>query len=158
MNHCAFQNRLAGSAAMAVALTAMIGVASAQDHTHHNKSMGPFLTSPLLHSIQLSAAAPPLWEGLGPLHYSITTASPQAQQYFDQGLRLTYAFNHAEARRAFREASRLDPGCALCFWGRGAGARSNINAPMTATRIRRRSRPWPRRRRRRAAPAPRSRR
>src|SRR5262249_59349234 len=57
---------------------------------------------------------PPLWEGLGSLMYKITTASPEAQAYFDQGLRLAYAFNHGEAQRAFRKAQRLDPNCAMC--------------------------------------------
>jgi hypothetical protein len=48
---------------------------------------------------------PPLWDGLGTLTHKITTDDPQAQAYFDQGLRLAYGFNHDEARRAFREAS-----------------------------------------------------
>lgn len=46
----------------------------------------------------------PLYDDLGDLTYPITTTNPLAQRYFDQGLRLTYAFNHVEARRAFREA------------------------------------------------------
>ncbi len=133
MKHCAFRNRFAGPAAIAVALATMVGVASAHDSSHHNKGMDdPFLTSPLMHSTQLSAAVPPLWDGLGNLHYPITTATPQAQQYFDQGLRLTYAFNHAEARRAFHQAQQLDPGCALCYWGEALVLGPNINAPMTA--------------------------
>src|SRR5262249_50015466 len=45
---------------------------------------------------------PPIWDGLGSLSYKITTSSAAAQAYFDQGLRLTYAFNHEEAQRAFR--------------------------------------------------------
>jgi hypothetical protein len=60
---------------------------------------------------------PPLWEGLGGVTYKITTSSELAQSYFDQGLRLTYAFNHSEAQRAFRKAQKLDPDCAMCFWG-----------------------------------------
>ncbi len=132
MKHSTFLDRLAGSAAMAVAVTAMMGVASAQDHSRHNKGMGSFFTAPLKHSTQLSAAAPPLWDDLGSLHYPITTASPQAQQYFDQGLRLTYGFNHAEARRAFHQAQQLDPACALCYWGEALVLGPNINAPMTA--------------------------
>lgn len=52
---------------------------------------------------------PPLWDGLGTLTYKITTSDPQAQAYFDQGLRLAYGFNHDEARRAFREAQHRDP-------------------------------------------------
>ena len=49
---------------------------------------------------------PPLWEGLGGVTYKITTANETAQSYFDQGLRLTYAFNHSEAQRAFRKAQK----------------------------------------------------
>ena len=56
---------------------------------------------------------PPLWDGLGSINYTITTANAQAQAYFNQGLRLSYAFNHDEARRAFRKAQRLDPDCAI---------------------------------------------
>ena len=55
----------------------------------------------------------PIYEGLGDLHYGIVTESQLAQKYFDQGLRLIYGFNHYEALRAFREASRLDPTCAM---------------------------------------------
>jgi tetratricopeptide (TPR) repeat protein len=73
---------------------------------------------------------PPLWEGLGTLSHPITTESEQAQRYFDQGLRLTYAFNHAEAWRAFKQAQELDPGCAMCFWGEAFVLGANINAPM----------------------------
>jgi hypothetical protein len=58
-----------------------------------------------------------------------------AQRYFDQGLRLTYAFNHTEARRAFRQAQRLDPRCALCYWGEALVLGPNINAPMDPTAV-----------------------
>ncbi|MGH8582015.1 MAG: hypothetical protein ACREWG_04345 [Gammaproteobacteria bacterium] len=77
-------------------------------------------------------SAPPLWTRPGGLEYKITTGSERAQRYFDQGLRLTYAFNHAEARRAFRQAQRLDPRCALCYWGEALVLGPNINAPMDA--------------------------
>lgn len=73
---------------------------------------------------------PPLWDGLGALSYKITTRSPAAQNYFDQGLRLAYAFNHAEAQRAFREAEKLDTHCAMCFWGEALVLGPNINLPM----------------------------
>lgn len=75
-------------------------------------------------------ADPPLWEGLGGVTYKVTTANPQAQAYFDQGLRLTYAFNHDEAQRAFRKAQKLDPECAMCFWGEALVLGPNINLPM----------------------------
>ncbi len=73
---------------------------------------------------------PPLWEGLGGVTYRITTANEQAQSYFNQGLRLAYAFNHSEAQRAFRKAQKLDPGCAMCFWGEALVLGPNINLPM----------------------------
>jgi tetratricopeptide (TPR) repeat protein len=73
---------------------------------------------------------PPLWDGLGSVTYKITTSSAAAQAYFDQGLRLTYAFNHGEAQRAFRKAQKLDPACAICFWGEALVLGPNINLPM----------------------------
>jgi len=73
---------------------------------------------------------PPLMQGLGTLRYRITTTSAQAQRYFDQGLRLAWGFNHDEARRAFRKAQRLDPDCAMCYWGEAWVLGPNINAPM----------------------------
>ena len=73
---------------------------------------------------------PPLWEGLGSITYKVTTSSAAAQAYFDQGLRLSYAFNHGEAQRAFRKAQKLDPACALCFWGEALVLGPNINLPM----------------------------
>lgn len=72
----------------------------------------------------------PLYDSLGSLHYSITTAVPLAQRYFDQGLRLYYAFNHQEAIRSFQEGVRLDPDCAMCCWGIALAYGPNINAPM----------------------------
>jgi tetratricopeptide (TPR) repeat protein len=73
---------------------------------------------------------PPMWTGLGSITYKITTANERAQAYFDQGLRLTYAFNHGEAQRAFRMAQKLDPDCAMCFWGEALVLGPNINLPM----------------------------
>src|SRR5215510_11359907 len=73
---------------------------------------------------------PPLWEGLGSITYKISTSSAEAQTYFHQGLRLAYAFNHGEAQRAFRKAQKLDPSCAMCFWGEALVLGPNINLPM----------------------------
>lgn len=81
-------------------------------------------------SAEFIQSDPPLYDNLGTLTDPITTAAPLAQRYFDQGLRLAYAFNHAEARRAFRMAQRLDPTCAMCFWGEALVLGPNINAPM----------------------------
>lgn len=71
-----------------------------------------------------------LIEGLGDPGFRISTTNPLAQRYFNQGLMLTYGFNHAEAIRAFREAQQLDPGCAMCWWGEANALGPNINAPM----------------------------
>jgi tetratricopeptide (TPR) repeat protein len=81
-------------------------------------------------ALAFADADPPLWEGLGSVTYPITTSIAEAQSYFDQGLRLTYAFNHAEAQRAFRKAQKLDPDCAMCFWGEALVLGPNINLPM----------------------------
>lgn len=72
----------------------------------------------------------PLFDDLGDHHHAITTQSATAQRYFDQGLVLAYGFNHAEAVRSFREAQRLDPSCAMCFWGEAYALGPNINKPM----------------------------
>lgn len=77
-------------------------------------------------------ANPELRKDLGTLHWPITTSVRQAQQYFDQGLRLSFGFNHGEALRAFRKARTLDPECAMCYWGEALVQGPNINAPMTA--------------------------
>ncbi|HLQ22050.1 MAG TPA: hypothetical protein VK132_02530, partial [Gemmatimonadales bacterium] len=71
----------------------------------------------------------PLYTDLGSHHHAIT-ASPAAQQYFDQGLRLVYAFNHAEAIASFKEGARRDPNCAMCWWGVALALGPNINLPM----------------------------
>lgn len=87
------------------------------------------------HHAGATAAPPPmLLEGLGSHGQRITTASPAAQAYFDQGLRLVYAFNHIEAERSFREAARLDPACAMCYWGIALTHGSNYNSPADANR------------------------
>lgn len=72
----------------------------------------------------------PLLDGLGNHHYPISTGEPLAQRLFDQGLTLSYAFNHQEAARSFRHAARLDPDCAMAYWGLALVLGPNINAPM----------------------------
>lgn len=74
--------------------------------------------------------APRLLDGLGSHSFPITTEIARAQRYFDQGLALTYGFNHDAAERSFREAARLDPSCAICLWGAALALGPNINAPM----------------------------
>jgi len=74
--------------------------------------------------------APPLFDNLGSLHHPITTTSEQAQRYFDQGLRLVYAFNHEEAIRSFEAAAQLDSQAAMPYWGIALALGPNINSAM----------------------------
>lgn len=78
----------------------------------------------------MAMAEVPLWTGLGDLAFPVSTNSPAAQRYFDQGLKLAYGFNHAEAERSFRRAQQIDPSCAMCHWGEALVLGPNINAPM----------------------------
>jgi tetratricopeptide (TPR) repeat protein len=73
-----------------------------------------------------------LFDGLGTFHRPVTTASPEAQRYFDQGMRFVWAFNHDEATRSFAKAAELDPGCASCFWGVALTLGPNYNMPLMA--------------------------
>src|SRR5207302_6130193 len=72
----------------------------------------------------------PLYTDLGTYHKDIATRVPAAQQYFDQGLRLAYGFNHAEAIRSFTRAAELDPSCAMCYWGIAYAYGPHVNAGM----------------------------
>ena len=69
-------------------------------------------------------------EALGPLTRSITTNSPRARKFFDQGLQMMYAFTPLRAARSFRQAQREDPGCAMCFWGEAWAWGPYFNGPM----------------------------
>ena len=75
--------------------------------------------------------------GLGNLHHPVSTKNAAAQNFFDQGLRLIYAFNHDEAARSFQKAAELDPKLAMAYWGicGGGGAelqRSSERRPLQA--------------------------
>ena len=72
-------------------------------------------------------AGAPLFDGMGDHHHPITTSDPDAQRYFDQGLVIDFAFNHAESARSFRAAQTLDPECAMCYWGEALALGPNIN-------------------------------
>ncbi len=72
----------------------------------------------------------PLLEGIGPLHFAISTDAPKAQRYFTQALTLAFGFNHAEAVRSFRAAAAIDPTCGICYAGAALALGPNINAPM----------------------------
>jgi len=81
-----------------------------------------------------AASTVPLFDDLGTHHRAVSTKNELAQKYFDQGLRLTYGFNHDEAERAFREAARLDPGLAMAWWGVANALGPNINLPLDDAR------------------------
>jgi tetratricopeptide (TPR) repeat protein len=83
------------------------------------------------------AAAPgmplaPRLQSLGTHTFKVSTSSDRAQMFINQGVNLAYGFNHAEAFRAFAEAARLDPSCAMAYWGQALVLGPNINAPMNA--------------------------
>ena len=91
-----------------------------------------------------SAPAPPdtlvgwaqgaqLFKGLGTYHRKITTRSPLAQKYFDQGMRFIWAFNHDEATRSFAKAAQIDRRCASCYWGVALTLGPNYNMPMMSS-------------------------
>ena len=79
----------------------------------------------------------PLFSGLEGIHFPISTTNKEAQKYFDQGLILSYAFNHAEAGRSFYEAARQDSTCAMCWWGFAYVLGPNYNAGMEKDNYRR---------------------
>jgi tetratricopeptide (TPR) repeat protein len=81
-------------------------------------------------SLVAQQPAPPLYTDLGTHHKAVGTRVPLAQQYFDQGLRLVYGFNHAEAIRSFTRATELDPACAMCWWGIAYAYGPHVNAGM----------------------------
>lgn len=91
---------------------------------------GPtYADSPTPQALEGSGSVP-LFSNLGTLHHPITVSSALAQRYFDQGLRLVFAFNHEEAINSFREAARLDPQAAMPHWGIALALGPNINLPM----------------------------
>ena len=102
-----------------VTVSAGPGAVAGQNHTHE-------------HEQELSAHVKvPLYDDLGTHHRAISTRSPEAQAYFDQGIRLQYAFNHAEAVRSYEAALRFDVECAMCWWGLALAEGHNINAPLS---------------------------
>jgi tetratricopeptide (TPR) repeat protein len=98
----------------------------AQEHQH----------PPGMPRTETSSGTTPLYDNLGTLHHTITTQSDVAQRYFDQGLRLTYAFNHDEAIKSFKEGLKQDSTCAMCYWGIAYALGPNINLPMDTSLVR----------------------
>src|ERR1700716_1342546 len=72
--------------------------------------------------------------GLGDLHHPVSTRNKDAQEFFDQGLRLIYAFNHDEAARSFEHAAEIDPKLAMAYWGVAEAVGPNYNDPASEQR------------------------
>lgn len=117
--------------ALFAAASLWAGAAAAQPHDMSKmKGMSMGLPPmPSIYSGQADKPGAPVFEGLG-AHTMTVTANPEAQKFFNQGVNLVFGFNHAEAIRSFREAARLDPNCAMCWWGVAFALGSNINLPM----------------------------
>src|SRR6201987_6054927 len=81
------------------------------------------------HSAQTQAKPATLMQGYGDLHHPVSTDNAQAQQFFDQGLRQIYAFNHDEAARSFQRAADLDAKLAMAYWGIAEAVGPNYNDP-----------------------------
>src|SRR5260370_2278225 len=96
-------------------------------------ALGIFVVA-ALPALRAPADTVPLYDNLGNHHHEVTTKVPTAQQYFDQGLRLVFGFNHGEAIRAFNEGARLDPACAMCYWGTALAYGPHVNAGMDSSR------------------------
>src|SRR5215471_15013873 len=73
--------------------------------------------------------------GYGDLHHPVTTSNPEAQKFFDQGLRLIYAFNHDEAAKSFQRAAEFDPKMAMAYWGVAESVGPNYNDPADPDRF-----------------------
>ena len=106
--------------AYALVLIALCGPIHAQQHTMHNPP---------------PAKKAVLMTGLGDLHHPVSTTNAEAQKFFDQGLRLIFAFNHEEASRSFQRAAELDPKLAMAYWGMAEAIGPNYNDPADPERF-----------------------
>jgi hypothetical protein len=118
---------LAAKCAVLTAAAASVGLAQTQapapSHQHYKEEEKANLPSP-------TGQLAPRLQNLGSHTFPVTTFSRDAQLFMNQGLNLTYGFNHAEAGRSFREAARLDPDLAMAYWGQALVLGPNINAKM----------------------------
>ena len=88
------------------------------------------------HAMAAPSRPATLVTGLGDLHHPVSTGNADAQQFFDQGLRFIYAFNHDEAARSFQKAAELDPKLAMAYWGIAEAVGPNYNDPASEDRFR----------------------
>jgi tetratricopeptide (TPR) repeat protein len=99
-----------------------------------------FLCLPALaqdnHATHVASKPVTLVSGVGSAHHPVSTQNPEAQQFFDQGLRFIYAFNHDEAARSFQKAADLDPKLAIAYWGIAEAVGPNYNDPASDDRFR----------------------
>jgi tetratricopeptide (TPR) repeat protein len=102
--------------------TAAAAFAQAPNHVHYTKAEDD--------RPRPDGQIAPRLQNLGTHTFPVTTTSERAQLFINQGVNLAYAFNHAEAGRAFREAARLDPDLAMAYWGQALVLGPNINATM----------------------------
>jgi tetratricopeptide (TPR) repeat protein len=120
-------------AKIALLAAASLWATAASAQQHDMSKMGPMSMGlppmPSIYGGQADKPGAPVFEGLGVFHMPVT-ANAEAQKFFDQGVNLVFGFNHAEAIRSFREGARLDPNCAMCWWGVAFALGSNINLPM----------------------------
>ena len=105
-------------------LAAPAALGQTSSHKHYEKSADADKPAP-------TGELAPRLQSLGRHAFPVRTRSREAQLFINQGVSLAYGFNHAEAGRAFREAARLDPGCAMAFWGQALVLGPNINVAMT---------------------------
>jgi tetratricopeptide (TPR) repeat protein len=105
------------------ALAAATATAQTATHKHYKDSPEAAKPGP-------DGQLAPRLQNLGKHTFKVTTRSPRAQLFVNQGLNLSYGFNHAEALRSFKEAARLDPDCAMALWGQALVQGPNINVPM----------------------------
>ena len=81
------------------------------------------------HNMSSESTSAPKFTGMGNAHHTVTTSSPEAQAFFDQGMALVFGFNHDEAARSFKRAAELDPKLAMAYWGIALTQGANYNLP-----------------------------
>lgn len=109
-------------------LAALLPFAAAGCHSSNTPPPAATHADAHAHAASAPAQAPvKLVDGLGPVHHRVSTISPEAQKFFDQGLAYMYAFNHNEADRSFARAAELDPNLAMAHWGRALALGPNYN-------------------------------